>query len=160
MAEKRQRISTFAATVAVTAALAEDGAHVLITLAEFIPIIGVAFTFVDFLISMTSFFGFFYWYWSLHAGLKRFWIRILVNIALVLIKVPISMTPYGGPILAFFIGFIFTITTILFIRAVRKDDKEYNEAEEKKEKELMEKKKKALQNSIRAQNARLQQQRV
>lgn len=121
---KKQRISDLEKYTVVGVAALVDASHVLIGAAEIIPVIGIAFVPVDYLISFFSFLGFLGWYVKIGSTVKRMEIRIASNMLISFASMLMSGVPYGGPFFSFILSGLFTIRTYLFIRSIQKEDKE------------------------------------
>lgn len=140
---KKQRISNLEKYVVLSAAAFADGAQILIAAAEEIPVVGIVFVAIEFFLTFTSFIGFTAWYVKVGMSGKRMWQRIWLNILLLIFSMIVSWVPYGGPIMAYFLMFFFTVRTYFFIRSIQKEDKEEGE--------------KSVKLTLRAQGARKKQ---
>lgn len=121
---RHQRISNLEKYTVVSAAAFVDAGHVLIGLAQNIPIMGVSFVMVDYFVSMMSFFGFTAWYIKVGGTRKRIGQRIALNILILFASMIFSGVPYGGPFIAFILMMFFTVRTYFFISSLQKEDLE------------------------------------
>lgn len=136
--EKRERISkTSKHLILATAVLADVflWLFALIAMIPFLPI-GLLGTFGGFIVSFFWNIVLVLWLMGIGVGLKRLWIRIGVLYSTGAAGLLFSLFPFLGGLVSAGTIFINTLLLYFLIKAVEKEDKEYNDLQERKEKKL------------------------
>lgn len=136
--ERRQRISTGSKLIILSAAIFTDLLLWLFGWVAGIPfppisLIGTAGVWlINFLWTTVLTI----WLIGIGVGFKRLWRRLMLIITVQGAALLVSLFPFLGGLIAAGLVFINTLLLYFLIKAVEKEDKEYNELQERKEKEF------------------------
>lgn len=134
--EKRERISTVSKLIILLSAITVDVFSLLFGVIALIPVVGIFGSVAGFLLSIIWTTVLSVWLLSIGTGLGRLWMRVGLIFGLQTFDLMISLFPFLGELVSAGVTFVNTLLLYFLIRAIEKEDREYNELQERKEKEL------------------------
>lgn len=134
--EKRERISTVSKLIILLSAITVDVFSLLFGVIALIPVVGIFGSVAGFLLSIIWTTVLSVWLLSIGTGLGRLWVRVGLIFGLQTFDLMISLFPFLGELVSAGITFVNTLLLYFLIRAIEKEDREYNKLQERKEKEL------------------------
>ena len=134
--EKRERVSPVSKLIILLSAVLVDVFSLLFGFIALIPIIGIFGSVAGFVLSILWTIVLTMWLFMIGAGLGRLWMRVGLIFGLQAFDLMISLFPFLGELVSAGITFVNTLLLYFLIRAIEKEDREYNKLQERKEKEL------------------------